>query len=142
MSSQQLIESHRSNAEIITGESQCKSKTQDLLSKFNLPKGLIPMTDVTEVGHNVSTGFVWVRRKKKLIHLFKSIGRKVSYDGEVTAFVEQGRMRNLSGVKSKELLIWVTVSDIFVGGENGKITFGTPAGLARSFPVTAFEDEV
>ncbi|XP_076955271.1 uncharacterized protein LOC143630053 [Bidens hawaiensis] len=138
--SSQKIQSHRETAEIFTDEALCKQKSRDLLAKFSLPKGLIPLTDVMEVGHNAATGFVWVRRKKKTTHLFRGIGRKVSYDCEVTAFVEDGRMRSLTGVKSKELLIWVTVSDICVG-ESGKITFGTPAGLSRTFPVTAFEEE-
>lgn len=97
------------------------------------------MTDVTEIGHNESTGFVWVRRKKKTNHLFRAIGRNVSYDSEVTALIENRRMRNLTGVKSKELLIWVTISDISAD-ESGKITFGTPAGLSRTFPTTAFEE--
>ncbi|GJU00487.1 RNA-directed DNA polymerase, eukaryota, reverse transcriptase zinc-binding domain protein [Tanacetum coccineum] len=67
-------------------------------------------------------------------------GRKVSYYVEVTAFVEEGRMRNLTGVKSKELLIWVRISDIFVGDHNnGKITFGTSSGLSRTFLVSAFQ---
>ncbi|KAK9070164.1 hypothetical protein SSX86_010564 [Deinandra increscens subsp. villosa] len=139
MSSQQ-IQSHRENAEIFTGEALCKSKSRELLAKFSLPKGLIPLTDVTEVGHNAATGFVWVRRKKKTNHIFRAIGRKVSYDCEVTAFVEDRRMRNLSGVKSKELLFWVTISEICVG-DSGKITFGTSTGLSRTFPATAFEEE-
>ncbi|GKB98814.1 tRNA-modifying protein like protein [Tanacetum coccineum] len=100
----------------------------------------IPMTAVTEVGHNTAIGFVWVRRKTKSQHLFSEIGRKVSYYVEVTAFVEEGRMRNLTGVKSKELLIWVRISDIFVGDHNnGKITFGTSSGLSRTFLVSAFQ---
>ncbi|KAI3669004.1 hypothetical protein L6452_40222 [Arctium lappa] len=140
MASQQ-IESHRENAQVYTGdEAICKEKTQEVLAKFSLPKGLIPMTDVTEVGHNASTGFVWVRRKKKTNHLFRAIGRKVSYDSEVTAVIEDRRMRNLTGVKSKELLIWVKISDICIN-ESGKITFGTPAGLSRTFPASAFEEE-
>nr|XP_043609566.1 uncharacterized protein LOC122581403 [Erigeron canadensis] len=139
MSSQKIIESHRSNAEIYTEESICKEKAHDLLTKFSLPKGLIPMKDVTEVGHNPLTGFVWVRRKKKTNHFFSMISRQVTYDCEVTAFVEDRRLRNITGVKSKELLIWVTVSDICVVGDGDKITFSTPTGLSRSFPFSAFE---
>ncbi|GJV17196.1 tRNA-modifying protein like protein [Tanacetum coccineum] len=98
------------------------------------------MTDVTEVGHNTAIVFAWVRRKTKSQHLFSEIGRKVSYYVEVTAFVKEGRMRNLTGVKSKELLIWVGISDIFVSDHNnGKITFGTSSGLSRTFPVSAFQ---
>nr|GEW55806.1 hypothetical protein [Tanacetum cinerariifolium] len=88
----------------------------------------------------MATGFVWVRRKKKSQHFFSEIGRKVSYDVEVTVFVEDGRMRNMTGVKSKELLIWVGISDIFVGDHNnGKITFATSSGLSRTFLVSAFQ---
>ncbi|GKE63615.1 coiled-coil domain-containing protein, partial [Tanacetum coccineum] len=61
---------------------------------------------------------VFGNEKTKRQHLFSEIGRKVSYDVEVTAFVEEGRMRNLTGVKSKELLIWVGISDIFVSDHN------------------------
>ncbi|KAI3515161.1 hypothetical protein L2E82_11167 [Cichorium intybus] len=134
------IRSHREDAQVYTGEDLCKEKAKEVLAKFSLPKGLIPMTDVTEVGHNSSTGFVWVRRKKKTNHIFRAIGRNVSYDSEVTALVEDRRMRNLTGVKSKELLIWVTISDISMDG-SGKITFATPSGLSRTFPATAFEEE-
>nr|GEX15771.1 hypothetical protein [Tanacetum cinerariifolium] len=138
--SSQMIESHRETAETHTGEDICKQKTQSLLTKYNLPKGLIPMTDVTEVGHNTTTGFVWVRRKKKSQHLFSEIGRKVSYDVEVTAFVEEGRMRNLTGVKSKELLIWVGISDIFVGDHNnGKITFVFFEGISSTTTTGCFQ---
>nr|GEY00741.1 hypothetical protein [Tanacetum cinerariifolium] len=84
--------------------------------------------------------FLWVRKKKKSQHLFSEIGRKVSYDVEVTAFVEDGRMRNSTGVKSKELFIWVGISNIFVGDHNnGKITFATSSSLSRTFPVSAFQ---
>ncbi|KAI7753049.1 hypothetical protein M8C21_016804 [Ambrosia artemisiifolia] len=55
----------------------------------------------------------------------------VSYD-EVIVFVEDRRMKNLKGVKSKELLIWVTVSDISLT-EGGKITFGNPPTAMATF---------
>ncbi|KAI5424565.1 hypothetical protein KIW84_030663 [Lathyrus oleraceus] len=48
----------------------------------------------------------------------------------------------MSGVKSKELFIWVTLSDIYVDDPpTEKITFQTPAGLSRTFVVSAFELE-
>ncbi|KAH0910160.1 hypothetical protein HID58_033481 [Brassica napus] len=68
--------------------------------------------------------------------------RNVSYDSEVTAFVENRRMRSLTGIKSKELLLWATISEIFVNDQDQtKITFANPTGLSRTFPVTAFEEE-
>ncbi|PSR98689.1 TRNA-modifying protein like [Actinidia chinensis var. chinensis] len=141
MSSQQIA-SNRENAEVYHGDSLCKQKSKELLEKISLPKGLLPLDDVVEVGFNEATGFVWLRQKKKKEHIFRRIGRKVAYDTEVTAFVEDRRMRGLTGVKSKELLIWVSLSDIYIDDPNsGKITFGTSSGLSRSFPVSAFEEE-
>ncbi|CBI39617.3 unnamed protein product, partial [Vitis vinifera] len=63
----------------------------------------------------------------------------VSYEPEITAYVEQNKIKKLTGVKTKELLLWITLSDIYVDDPpTGKITFKTPAGLFRSFPVSAF----
>ncbi|GMP71893.1 hypothetical protein CsSME_00030138 [Camellia sinensis var. sinensis] len=142
MSSQQMIASHRENAEIYTGESLCKKKSRELLEKISLPKGLLPLDDLIEVGYNESTGFVWLSQKKKKDHTFLRIGRRVSYDTLVTAFVEDRRMRRLTGVKSRELMMWINISEIYINDPaSGKITFGTPTGISRSFPVSAFQEE-
>lgn len=140
--SAQLIESHRENAEVHTGAAVCKQKSLDLLEKINMPKGLLPLDDLVEVGYNESTGFVWLRQKKSKTHVFRAIGRSVWYDTEVTAFVEDRKMKHLTGVKSKELLIWITISYIAIKDQSsGNILFGTPTGLSRSFPISAFEKE-
>ncbi|GFP81148.1 hypothetical protein PHJA_000258100 [Phtheirospermum japonicum] len=141
MSTQQ-ISSHRENAEVFTGDAVCKQKSIELLEKMHLPKGLLPLDDILEVGYNEATGFVWLKQKKSKTHVFRAIGRSVWYDTEVTAFVQDRRMKRVTGVKSKELLIWVTISDISIQDpSSGKMTFGTPTGLSRSFPVSAFEEE-
>lgn len=109
---------------------------------MNLPKGLLPLDNMTEIGHNKSTGYVWIKIKNKVQHRFKAIGRNVSYDSEVTAILENRRMSQLTGIKSKEILIWVTISEIFVNHQDPtQITFANPTGLSRTFPVTAFEED-
>ncbi|KAL5577225.1 hypothetical protein UlMin_018924 [Ulmus minor] len=136
----QQIANHREDAEIYHGEALCKQKSHQLLEEMSLPRGLLPLDDLVEVGYNRTTGFVWLRQKKKKDHRFRSIGRTVSYDNEVTAFVEERRMRRLTGVKSKELLIWVTISDIYINDSDlTRITFANPTGISRSFPFSAFE---
>ncbi|XP_077210269.1 uncharacterized protein LOC143845744 [Tasmannia lanceolata] len=136
----QLIENYRETAEIFHGDALCKQKSLELLEELNLPKGLLPLDEIFEVGYNRAIGFVWLRQKKKRNHVFKKIGTLVSYATEVTAFVENRRMKKLTGVKSKELFIWVTLSDIYIEDPNsGKITFKSSVGLGRSFPVSAFE---
>ncbi|XP_058095325.1 uncharacterized protein LOC131240844 [Magnolia sinica] len=138
----QSIEHHRQNAEIYHGDVLCKEKSMELLEELHLPKGLLPLEDILEVGYNRAAGFVWLRQKKKRDHVFRKIGRTVSYAPEVTAFVENYRMKKMTGVKSKELLIWVTLSDMYIDDpSSGKITFKTPSGLGRTFPVSAFEPE-
>lgn len=138
----QHIATHREKAEIHTGESLCKQKSLELLEEIHLPMGLLPLDDIVEVGYNRTTGFVWLKQKKRKDHRFLKIGRQVSYDTEVTAFVENRRMRRLTGVKTKELLFWVSISDIYVDEKDlEKITFGNPTGISRTFPVSAFELE-
>ncbi|XP_031130116.1 uncharacterized protein LOC116031904 [Ipomoea triloba] len=141
-SSQELISTHRENAEIYTDPAVCKEKTLELLREINMPSGLLPLDDILEVGRNPESGFVWLKQKKAKEHKFKKIGKLVWYDSEVTAFVEERRMKHVTGVKSKELLIWVTLSYISIPDPDaGKIMFATPAGLSRSYPVSAFEAE-
>ncbi|XP_052182852.1 uncharacterized protein LOC127795296 [Diospyros lotus] len=141
MSSSEILV-HREHAEIHQGEAICKKKSKELLEKMSLPKGLLPLEGLVEVGYNDATGFIWLTKKSKTEHTFRKIGRRVSYDTHVTAFVEERRMRRLTGVKSKELFIWVSISDIHIGDPaSGKITFATATGMSRSFPVSAFEDD-
>ncbi|KAL6603965.1 hypothetical protein ACP70R_044326 [Stipagrostis hirtigluma subsp. patula] len=135
----QAVEDHRSGAEVHTGQELCAAKSREFLAELGLPDGLLPLPSLQEVGYNRATGFVWLRQAAGLTHTFDTIGKQVWYDKEVTAFVEPGRMHSLAGVKSKELLIWVTISEIVVSPSGTKIVFRTPAGLGRAFPVSAFQ---
>ncbi|KAF8408916.1 hypothetical protein HHK36_004986 [Tetracentron sinense] len=138
----QAVQSCRENAEIYHGDAICKQKSLELLEELSLPKGLLPLDNLIEVGYNRTAGFVWLKQKNKKQHKFLRINRMVSYDTEVSAFVENRRMRKLTGVKSKELLFWVSLSDIYIDDpSSGKITFGSPTGLSRTFPISAFELE-
>ena len=142
MSRQSAFESYRAGADVYAGAALCKQKAEELHEEHHLPKGLLPLIDFEEVGYNRSTGFVWLRQKKPTVHTFKKIGKQTSYAAEVTAVVSDRRMKRLTGIKSKELLIWITLSEFFIDeNEPSKITFRTPAGLSRSFPVSAFELE-
>ncbi|WCJ31397.1 hypothetical protein M5689_012894 [Euphorbia peplus] len=141
MESQQ-IQLNRAGAEIFTGESMCKQKSQELLGEFNLPKNLLPLENITEFGYNRTTGFIWLKQKAKMQHKFKALNRNVSYDAEVSAFIENKRMKQLTGCKTKELMIWATICDIYTDEKDpSKVTFATPRGITRSFPASAFDLE-
>ncbi|MBA0727952.1 hypothetical protein Golax_000898 [Gossypium laxum] len=131
-----------SASEVYRGDEICQVKSKSLLEEMGMPRGLLPLKDIEECGYVKETGFVWLKQKKSITHKFEKIGKPVSYATEVTAVIEKNRIKKLNGVKSKELLIWVTLSDIYVDDPaTDKITFKTPAGLSRSYPVSAFEIE-
>ncbi|XVF57599.1 hypothetical protein PTKIN_Ptkin06aG0218300 [Pterospermum kingtungense] len=131
-----------SASEIYHGDEICQEKSKFLLQEIGMPRGLLPLKDIEEVGYVKDTGFVWLKQKKSITHKFDKIGKLVSYATEVTAVAEQSKIKKLTGVKTKELLIWITLNEIYVDDPpTGKITFKTPAGLFRSFPVSAFEIE-
>ncbi|RWV96551.1 hypothetical protein GW17_00040727, partial [Ensete ventricosum] len=103
-------------AQVYQGDSICKKKSIELLAELRLPKGLFPLED--------------------------KIKRQVSYAPEVTAFVEEGKMKKMTGVKTKELLLWLSIVEMYVDDPSSeKITFKTGTGLSDSFPVAAFELE-
>ncbi|XP_037417344.1 uncharacterized protein LOC119280657 isoform X1 [Triticum dicoccoides] len=138
----QAIEVNREGAEVYHGAALCAEKAVELLAETNMPLGLLPLADIVEVGYNRSTGFLWLLQKKALTHTFKQIGRLVSHATEVTAFVEDRKMKRITGVKSTELLIWVTVSYMYIDkNDHSKISFKTPTGLRRTFPVSAYGKE-
>ncbi|KAF7033752.1 hypothetical protein CFC21_044826 [Triticum aestivum] len=110
----QAIEVNREGAEVYRGAALCAEKAMELLAETNMP-----LADIEEVGYNRSTGFVWLRQRKALTHTT-----------EVTALVEDRKMKCITGVKSKEPLVWVTVCDMYIDkNDHSKITFKTPTGL-------------
>ncbi|ESQ33874.1 hypothetical protein EUTSA_v10009038mg [Eutrema salsugineum] len=140
MALQAMIVDESDDIESYSEPSLCLDKAKELLALINLPTGLLPLKDMTEVGYNKTKGFVWMRMRSKIEHTFREIGRKVIYDTEITAFVEDRRMKRLTGVKSKELMIWVPVNDIFIKEKDPeKITFANSTGLSRTFKVSAFQ---
>ncbi|KAF0926093.1 hypothetical protein E2562_021807 [Oryza meyeriana var. granulata] len=133
------VESHRAGAEVVNGDGVCRKKSIGLLEELGLPKGLLPLEDIEEFGYNRETGFMWLVQKKKIEHTFKKIKQTVSYAGEVTAFVEKGKLKKITGVKTKELLLWLSVVEVYVTEASPeKVTFKTGTGLSDTFDAAAF----
>ena len=143
MAHKNSIDANREGAEIYTGDDLCRQKSIDLLEELGLPSGLLPMDgNVEELGINRQTGFLWVRQKKALNYTFRKAGRLVCFGTEVTGFLENHKIKQVTGVKSRELLMWFPLGEFFVDPKNPtKITFRTPAGLSLSYPTSAFELE-
>lgn len=142
MATAKLIEAHRNGAEIYHGGNICKAKTLELLEQHSLPRGLLQLDEIEEFGYNRDAGFFWLKTTKKKEHTFKTIGQTVIYNVEIAAFIEKGHLSKVTGVKGKELLVPVTISDILVGVPTADmIRFTSPIGLGRSQPLSAFELE-
>ncbi|XP_042405679.1 uncharacterized protein LOC121995927 [Zingiber officinale] len=138
----QLIEKYKDGAEVYSGAAVCREKMVEVLQELGMPKGLLPLEDLLEMGYNRDLGFMWLTQRKKKEHMFKEIKQLVSYATQVTAFVEDRKLKKITGVKTRELLLWLSVIEVFIGDpSSGKITFKTGTGLSDSFPVTAFELE-
>lgn len=140
----QNIEKYRENSEIHKGHDICKQKIIEFLAELGFPTGIMRLKDIIEFGYNRQSGFMWILQKEKTEHRFKKIGNLVSYDTEITATVEQHKMGKITGIKSKEFLIWVTAAEMYISDPtSGKINFKTYTGLGRTFPVSGFllEDE-
>ncbi|EMS57683.1 hypothetical protein TRIUR3_00883 [Triticum urartu] len=135
----QLVESHLTGAEIVKGDDVCKKRSVELLEELSLPKGLFPLSDIEEVAYNRESGFVWMLQKKKNEHTFKKIKQTVSYATEVTAFVEKGKIKKVTGVKVKELFLWLSLVEVYVDeSANEKVTFKTGTGLFDTHDASAF----
>ncbi|MQM23485.1 hypothetical protein Taro_056549 [Colocasia esculenta] len=121
----QAISNYRENAEIYHGDALCKKKIAEMLKEVGLPVGLLPLED-----------------KKKREHTFKAIKETVSYATEVTALVEPRKIKKVTGVKVRGLLLWLSVVEVYIdNSDSAKITFKTGTGLSDTFPVSAFEPQ-
>ncbi|KAL6841885.1 hypothetical protein ACP4OV_028397 [Aristida adscensionis] len=137
----QTVESHRAGADVVGRDAAaCKKAAVELLGEIGLPRGLFPLDDMQELGYNRDAGFMWIiQGKKKTEHTFMKIKQTVSYAGEVTAFVEKGKLKKIAGVKTKELMLWLSVVEVYVDeAAPGKVTFKTGTGLSDSFDASAF----
>ncbi|CAA6656361.1 unnamed protein product [Spirodela intermedia] len=102
----------------------------------------MPMKNLEECGLVKETGFVWMKQKEPYEHFFKGTETLVRYSREVTAYVEKNRMKKMTGVRSRQLLLWVPLSEMSIDDPEGlKITFNTPMGIGRSYPRSAFLEE-
>ena len=129
----------RQGAEIVYGAEACHHHCMELLSELGFPRGVLPLKGLEECGRIPETGFVWMKLKSPYEHFFKGTNTKVSYASEVTAFVEKKKMKKMTGVKTKELMLCLSVVDIYVEDPSSKkITFKTGTGLSDSFPMSAF----
>ncbi|KAK5782708.1 hypothetical protein E1A91_A11G020400v1 [Gossypium mustelinum] len=132
----------RAGAEIVYGAEDCYRHSVELLQELGFPKGVLPLKDLEECGRVRETGFVWMKQKAPYEHFFEGTNSRVSYSAEVTAYVEKFKMKKMTGVKSKQVFLWVPITEMSIeDGSGDKIYFKTPMGIGKSFPATGFMTE-
>ena len=129
----------KAKAEVYYGDDICQQCTQLLLKEAGLPNGLLPLKDLIECGYVQETGYVWLKQKKRVDHVFQSLGRMVSYGTEITGYAEKGRIKKVKGIKTRELMVWVPVEEIALDQPaTGKLICKSIAGITKTFPASAF----
>ncbi|MCO5573358.1 hypothetical protein L7F22_027127 [Adiantum nelumboides] len=123
----------REKAVIHFGE-ECNLKSMELFEAFGLPGGLLPLQDIVEGGYVEETGFVWMIVKKKQQYHFKKADRHCSYAETVSCYLKPKKMTKVTGVKAKDMMIWVPINEISVDdAAEPKVHFKSLGGLSRSF---------
>ncbi|KAJ0080902.1 hypothetical protein Patl1_10065 [Pistacia atlantica] len=117
MSTQQLIAENKQGAEIHRDPALCKQKCHELLDELNLPKGILPLNNLTEMGYNRATGFLWLRQNKRY-----NTSSMLSEKPLPTTPRYRRLLRTVGCIPS-----------------SGKVRLTGAAGLSMSFPTSAFE---
>ncbi|CAK9169316.1 unnamed protein product [Ilex paraguariensis] len=142
MASNKSREDGRAGGEIVYGAEACYRQSIALLEELGFPRGVLPLQNLEECGRVRETGFVWMKQKAPFQHFCVGTNTLVSYGTEVTAYIEKSKMKKMTGVKSKQLLLWVPIVEMSLEGPDyKKIHFKTPVGIGKSFPITAFMTE-
>ncbi|MCO5554371.1 hypothetical protein L7F22_007901 [Adiantum nelumboides] len=131
----------RAEAHVVHGHDACHAEAVALLLANGLPGGLLPLDDIEEVGYVEATGYFWVQQKKAKQHYFPLISKTCHYETLVTGRFENGCLRDLSGITSKEaLFVWLSIAHIFTNPDKhpGQIYFKTQSGLGKWLPADAF----
>ncbi|KAL3326023.1 hypothetical protein AABB24_036972, partial [Solanum stoloniferum] len=133
-----IHEDEHAEAEIVYGAEECYRSITNLMQDSGFPKGVLPLKYLEEFGYVRKTGFAWMKQKAPYDHYFTSIKMLVCYATEITAYVEKGKIKKISGVKGKQLLLRVPAVEMSINEDQKKIYLKTSMGFGRSYPITAF----
>lgn len=144
-----VTEEMQAKAEVWHGDHKCREKLTSLLSEIGLPAGLLASQHlIEECGYVEEVGFVWLRLQlhDKPTTRYRINNVVLQLDSLVTAYLEPKRIKNLTGVRAREFLLRISLSEISVvhqdcdSNASSIITFKTSAaGLSKSFPISLFQ---
>ncbi|KAJ4979787.1 hypothetical protein NE237_010567 [Protea cynaroides] len=129
----------RAGAAIVHGKEACDRFSRELIKDIGFPSGLLPGGELIECGRVKATGFTWWKCKDAYEQFNVQTKSMTSYAAETTAYVEKGRMKKMTGVKSKQMFMWIPLSEMSTDGN--KITFKASIGITKSLPIEEFMSE-
>ncbi|KAH1039930.1 hypothetical protein J1N35_041673 [Gossypium stocksii] len=102
----------------------------------------MPSNHFNEFHYKKTTRFIGLKQEKTFKYLFKEL-RLTSYGAKITTLTGDCQMKRLTGVKGKEMMVWITLFDVFVDDTkvHRKIYFANLMGFSQSYLVTTVEDE-
>lgn len=128
----------KENAIVVSGD-EALEKSIDIMESYGLPGGLMGVTDVLEAGIVEESGQVWIKQKSESQHYYKKADRHVRFSTNITCKMEKMKMKNIKGVKVRDMIFWVPVNEIEVDEKNpDKLYIRSIGGLTRTFPVEYF----
>ncbi|TYJ40131.1 hypothetical protein E1A91_A04G118200v1 [Gossypium mustelinum] len=103
----------------------------------------MPLNHLNEFGYKKTTRFIGLKQEKAFKYLFKKLGL-TSYGAEITTLTGDCQLKRLTGVKSKEMMIWITLFDVFMDDTKvpRKNYFANLMGFSQSYLTTTVEDEL
>ncbi|GKV37870.1 hypothetical protein SLEP1_g45842 [Rubroshorea leprosula] len=129
-----VTEATEAKAEVHYRDETCRDKFTFLPAE--IPDSQLTVEDIEEGGR----GHRRVRVREG--HSVFFIDTIISYAAVITAYFQPNKIKNLTGVKAREFMIWINLTEICVEEEHdsqsGFITFRTLVGLSRSIPLSLF----
>lgn len=134
-----LVESDIKKNAIVASGDEALEKGIDIMESYSLPGGLMAVTDVLEAGIVEESGQVWIKQKSESQHYYKKADRHVRFSSNITCKIEKMKMKNIKGVKVRDMIFWVPVNEIEVDEKNpDKLYIRSIGGLTKTFPVEYF----
>ncbi|GKV48829.1 hypothetical protein SLEP1_g55620 [Rubroshorea leprosula] len=123
----------KAKAEVCYGGKTCSEKFALLLAEMGVLGWLLTVLDILECGYVKDREFVvWLRHKKNREY-YKFEDTVINCAVVITAYFQPNKIKNLTGVKTREFLIWINLTEIC--GEEGDDSL---ACLSKSFPLSLF----
>ncbi|GMI90114.1 hypothetical protein HRI_002680700 [Hibiscus trionum] len=106
----------------------------DLLSSYNLPKGIIP-GNVKSYNLSSTGDFTLDLESTCYVHF----DELVYYDKTIRGKLSYGSVHDVSGIQAKLFFLWLPVTGIEVNAKSGMVQFFVGA-LSKTLPAQQFQD--